>query len=218
MLDRRDDAGCGMPPGTAAPYDGRQRKGADVGRTTRFEHRLPAGAVFRVVQGDLTEEPVDAIVNAANTRLQHGGGVAGAIVRKGGRGIQEESDRWVAAHGEVATGTAAVTAAGALAARWVIHAVGPVWGSGDEVAKLAGAVRSALDLAAAKKARSLSLPAISTGIYGFPKELAAETIVEAIESWLASHPGVEPREVNLTNWDEPTAAVMEAVARRRWGG
>ena len=101
------------------------------------------GARVRVIRGDLTEAPVDAIVNAANSHLQHGGGVAGAIVRKGGQVIQEESDRI----GYVPVGKAALTSAGRLPARFVIHTVGPRWGEGDEEAKLASAVASALDLA-----------------------------------------------------------------------
>ncbi len=89
------------------------------------------GARVRVIRGDLTEAPVDAIVNAANSHLQHGGGVAGAIVRKGGQVIQEESDRI----GFVPAGKAALTSAGRLPARFVIHTVGPRWGEGDEEAE-----------------------------------------------------------------------------------
>jgi len=92
------------------------------------EVTLPTGQVLRIVRGDITEERVDAIVNAANSHLKHGGGVAGAIVRKGGESIQRESDEWVRQHGPVPTGQVAVTGAGNLPAKAVIHAVGPVWG------------------------------------------------------------------------------------------
>src|SRR5512143_2102970 len=102
-----------------------------------------AGTTIRLVSADLTERDVDAIVNAANSHLQHGGGVAGAIVRKGGRIIQDESDRI----GYVPVGSAAVTTAGALKARNVIHAVGPRMGEGNEHEKLKQAVRSVLALA-----------------------------------------------------------------------
>ncbi|GAF90961.1 unnamed protein product, partial [marine sediment metagenome] len=102
-------------------------------------HTRTDGRVLRVVQDDITEEQVDAIVNAANEQLAHGGGVAGAIVRAGGREIQDESRRWVREHGDVPTGGAAITGAGELKARYVIHAVGPVWGMGNEEALLAGA-------------------------------------------------------------------------------
>src|SRR5512147_2528060 len=108
---------------------------------------LPSGKRIQIVQGDITAESVDAIVNAANRHLQHGGGVAGAIVRKGGAGIQAESDAWVRAHGPVPYGEPAYTAAGRLPCRFVIHAVGPVWGEGQEDEKLTAAVAGSLRLA-----------------------------------------------------------------------
>src|SRR2546422_11703553 len=99
-------------------------------RTLRSGHRVAVG------QGDLTEEAVDAIVNAANEYLSHGGGVAGAIVRRGGPKIQHESDAWVNAHGPAQHDRPALTGAGRLPCRAVIHAVGPMWGDGDEAQKL----------------------------------------------------------------------------------
>ena len=182
-----------------------------------FKHQTEAGQIIRIVKGDLTAEPVDAIVNAANEHLAHGGGVAGAIVRRGGRVIQEESTRWVREHGPVRTGTAAITGAGALPARYVIHAVGPAWGSGDEEAKLAGAVRSALELAATNHLASISLPAISSGIFGFPKHLCAQVILETVTDYLAQHPDGPVREVNLCNLDTLTANIFLDEARRRFG-
>lgn len=180
------------------------------------EQQLPGGAVVRVVQGDLTDEAVDAIVNAANEELAHGGGVAGAIVRRGGRIIEDESDRWVATHGLVPTGSAAITAAGSLQARYVIHAVGPVWqGRGDEPALLASAVRASLDLAAAHGCRSVSLPAVSSGIFGFPKPLCATVILDAVHGWLAAHPDAPVREVRCCNIDDETAQAFLAEARAR---
>ena len=118
--------------------------------------------IIRLVSADLTEREVDAIVNAANTRLQHGGGVAGAIVRKGGQVIQDESDRI----GYVPVGGAAITTGGTLKARYVIHAVGPRIGEGDEDNKLKQAINSVLALATEEKLRSISIPAISAGIFG----------------------------------------------------
>ncbi|HXW00078.1 MAG TPA: macro domain-containing protein, partial [Anaerolineae bacterium] len=112
-----------------------------------FEYTLSTGQIIRVVQGDLTVETSEAIVNAANEWLQHGGGVAGAIRRQGGEVIQQESNAWVQQHGLVQTGSTAITGAGRLPAKYVIHAVGPVWGSGNDEQKLASAVRSALSLA-----------------------------------------------------------------------
>lgn len=141
------------------------------------EHKVK-GKTLRLIQGDITEREVDAIVNAANSHLQHGGGVAGAIVRKGGRVIQEESDRI----GYTPVGTAVVTTAGKLPAKYVIHAVGPRMGEGDEDAKLQSAVRSALTLASNKGLKSISMPAISSGIFGFPKDRCAKILVsESVE-------------------------------------
>lgn len=128
---------------------------------------------LRLVQGDITERDTDAIVNAANTHLRHGGGVAGAIVRKGGDVIQEESDKI----GFVPVGSAAITGAGRLKAKYVIHAVGPRMGEGDEDNKLKSAVNSVLRLASGKGMKSVSMPAISSGIFGFPKDRCAEILV-----------------------------------------
>ncbi len=183
-----------------------------------YEHTTPAGQVVRVGQGDLTDEAVDAIVNAANEYLAHGGGVAGAIVRRGGPGIQAESDRWVQTHGPVQTGTAAITGAGSLPARKVIHAVGPVWrGRGDEPELLASAVRSALALAAGHGLARVSLPAISSGIFGFPKPLCAEVMWTTVLDYLAAHPEGSVREVNFCNLDRHTVEIFHAEAVRRFG-
>jgi putative ATPase len=173
-----------------------------------LEFPAPTGTRIGIVRGDLTEERVDAIVNAANGRLEHGGGVAGAISRKGGPSIQEESRTWVREHGEVPTGGAAITGAGRLPARYVIHAVGPVWGTGDEDARLAAAVRSALTLARDRGLREVSLPAISSGIFGFPKERCARVILETVTTF----PGLD--EIRLCNLDDPTVAVFLAAAER----
>lgn len=142
------------------------------------------GRTLRLVQGDITERDVDAIVNAANSYLQHGGGVAGAIVRKGGRVIQEESDRI----GFVPVGHAAITGAGKLPSRYVIHAVGPRMGEGDEDSKLKSAVRSSLMLASGKGLKSISMPAISSGIFGFPKDRCAEILVKETLRYLEENP------------------------------
>jgi len=141
-------------------------------------------AVIRLVSADLTERDVDSIVNAANSRLQHGGGVAGAIVRKGGRVIQEESD----AIGFVPVGGAAMTSAGKLKARQVIHAVGPMMGEGDEDNKLKRAINSVLELASGKGLRSIAVPAISAGIFGFPKDRCAKILVGETAAFLRSNP------------------------------
>ncbi len=170
------------------------------------EVELAGGRRLQLVQGDLTAEPVDAIVNAANSRLQHGGGVAGAILRRGGQEIQDESDAWVRQHGPVSPSEPAYTGAGRLPARYVIHAAGPVWGEGQEDEKLASAVTGALRLADRLGLASLALPAISTGIFGFPKEQAARVILKALRGYFEAHPDSGLRQVRLTLFD---AAAVE---------
>ena len=158
--------------------------------------------VIKIIQGDITEEDTYAIVNAANSHLKHGGGVAGAIVRKGGYEIQEESDRI----GYVPTGSAAITGAGKLKAKYVIHAVGPVWGEGDEDNKLKNAVLSALKIAEQEGLKSVSLPAISSGIFGFPKERAAHIIFTTTVEFLENAKNIE--EVHFCNIDKFTSELF----------
>ncbi len=176
---------------------------------SELEERVVGGCTIVAVLGDLTAEEVDAVVNAANSHLAHGGGLAGAIVRRGGRVIQEESDRLA----PVAVGGTAVTGAGALPCRWVIHAVGPRWGEGDEEAKLRSAVRSSLEEAEGLGARSIALPAISTGIFGYPKVEGTRVIVDEVLGWLGGHAGAHLSEVRLTAFDRPTAELFAAALR-----
>ena len=136
--------------------------------------------MLEVLEGDITEQPVEAIVNPANERLSLGAGVAGAIRRKGGQSIQEECDRI----GGTPVGTAVVTGAGKLPMKHVIHAVGPHWGEGDEDRKLSAAVRSALALADRHGLRSIAIPAVSTGIFGFPMDRAARVILTEVHRYL----------------------------------
>lgn len=129
---------------------------------------------IQIIKGDITESNVDAIVNAANAHLQHGGGVAGAISKKGGPVIQEESN----AIGYVSVGECAMTSGGRLKAPYVIHAVGPRMGEGDEENKLKKAINNVLELATSKELKSIAIPAISAGIFGFPKDKCARILVE----------------------------------------
>jgi O-acetyl-ADP-ribose deacetylase (regulator of RNase III) len=135
---------------------------------------------LELVEGDITDLEVDAIVNPANEHLQLGGGVAGAILVKGGPSIQVECDRI----GGTPVGTAVMTGAGSLRARQVIHAVGPRFGEGDEDRKLASAVRAALALADRQGLKSIALPAISTGVFGFPIDRAARVMLTEIHRYL----------------------------------
>ncbi len=148
--------------------------------------------VLELVEGDITEMGTDAIVNAANEYLAHGGGVAGAIARKGGPVIQRESDEWVRRHGLVPTGSAAITSGGNLKAHYVIHAVGPIYdGTPRSAELLASAVRSALKMADDHGLKSIALPAISTGIFGYPMEEAAEVMLRTAIVYLQGQTGLE---------------------------
>jgi len=138
-------------------------------------------------QGDITLERTDAIVNAANSALAGGGGVDGAIHRRGGPAILADTcQRWPDG---CPTGSAVISTAGNLAAKYVIHAVGPVWGGGDrgEAELLAGAYRRSLELALEHGCRSVAFPALSTGAYGYPMDLAARVALGTTIEFLRSH-------------------------------
>ena len=187
------------------------------------ERILSAGQTIQIAQGDLTTETTDAIVNAANEYLLHGGGVAWAIVRGGGKIIQQESDEWIRVHGAVSHAHPAWTSGGNLPAKYVIHAVGPVWGdaqstsaSGNEDDKLAAAVNGSLEVADELKCSSISFPAISTGIFGFPKERAAKVMFSAIEDYFSKH-GSGIKLVRLVLFDETTINAFREVWRMDHG-
>lgn len=169
---------------------------------------LTGDRTLSVVEGDITVEQVDAVVNAANEMLVHGGGIAGAIALQGGVSVVEESRAWVRSHGPVPTGSAAITGGGNLNARYVIHAVGPIWGGGsrNEEALLHSAVYRALALADQHGVRSIALPAISTGIFGYPKPLAIPVILQAILGYLADRPQATLSEIRIC--DRSTAAAV----------
>jgi O-acetyl-ADP-ribose deacetylase (regulator of RNase III) len=143
-----------------------------------------AGKTIELVEGDITQQQVDAIVNAANSRLEVGGGVDGAIHRRGGPAIHADTkERYP---GGCPTGSAVISTGGELPARFVIHAVGPVWhgGSSGEAELLAGAHRRSLELAAEHGCRSVAFPAISTGIFGYPVDKAARTALAETQRFL----------------------------------
>jgi len=172
------------------------------------ERTLPTGQSLQIIQGDITLDEVDAIVNAANEHLQHGGGVAWAIVRRGGDMIQRESDDWVKKHGLVSHAHPAWTSGGTLSAKYVIHGVGPVWGDGDEDKKLADAVYGSLKVADELNCKSIAMPAISTGIFGFPKERAAGIIFSSIEKYFASSRESNLQTIRLVLLDNETVKVF----------
>lgn len=163
---------------------------------------------IEVVQADITTLTVDAIVNAANSSLLGGGGVDGAIHRAAGPRLLDECRSL----GGCDTGDAKVTDGYLLPARWVIHTVGPVWrgGSGDESDLLAACYRRSLDEAERMGARTVAFPAISTGVYGYPVDAAADIAVTEIVRWLETHE--IPERVMLCTFDEPaTTAITSAL-------
>jgi O-acetyl-ADP-ribose deacetylase (regulator of RNase III) len=181
-----------------------------------LEKKLPSNQTIQIVQGDITTEEVDAIVNAANERLQHGGGVAWAISKKGGAAIQRESDEWIKQHGPVSHSHPAWTSGGLLPAKYVIHAVGPVWGDGDEDKKLSDAMTGSLRVADELKCSSIAMPAISTGIFGFPRDRAAGIFFSAIEEYFAKNSS-NLNTVKLVLFDQSTVDQFMNSFRDRWG-
>jgi O-acetyl-ADP-ribose deacetylase len=156
-----------------------------------------------VVRGNLLEESVDAIVNAANGQLAHGGGVAGIIARAAGPELQDECDRLVAERGPLPTGSAVVSTAGKLPFKGVIHAIGPRYGEGDEEAKLAKALSAAFQRARERGWQSVSFPAVSAGIFRVPLDICARAYLKAGRA-------AELRKVRLCLRDQP---VIDAVLK-----
>ncbi|MBS1261956.1 MAG: O-acetyl-ADP-ribose deacetylase [Calditrichaeota bacterium] len=163
------------------------------------------GRKLVLVSGDITVEGVDAIVNAAGSHMQHGGGVAAAIANRGGPVIRAESKKFA----PVAAGTCVITSAGDLPARWVIHTVGPRWGEGDEDAKLASAIKCALVMADEYGVESISFPAVSTGIFAFPLERAAGIILDTIRKYLDKEDESSVREIRLCLFDRQTLLAFD---------
>jgi len=158
-----------------------------------------------ILEGDITEQEVDAIVNAANSALQLGAGVAGAIREKGGPTIQQECD----AHGPIQVGDAAVTGAGELPARFVIHAAGMAPGGQADEASVRASVRRSLELAAERSCASIAIPAIGAGIGGFSAQRCAEVLLEETRGHLAGETSLA--EVRFVLFGEPAYRVFEAA-------
>ena len=162
------------------------------------------GKSVKLLRGDITELDVDGIVNAANAQLILGGGVAGAIRVKGGPSIQQECDRI----GGTTVGGAVVTGGGNLKAKFVVHAVGPRMGEGNEDEKLRNATLNSLKRATEKGMRSIAFPAVSTGIFGFPKDRCARIMLEAALAYLKSEQ-TSVEEVIFCLWSAEDLAVFE---------
>ncbi len=166
---------------------------------------------LRAQQGDITRLAVDAIVNAANSSLLGGGGVDGAIHRAAGPELLEACRGIRARQGGCATGQAVITPGFKLAARFVIHTVGPVWNGGtqDEDTLLASCYAESLKLAEANGCRSVAFPAISTGIFGFPPDRAARLAVRECRAFQVSHP--MPEEILLIAFDDASLQHLETA-------
>lgn len=162
-----------------------------------------------LVKGDITKVHADAIVNAANTSLLGGGGVDGAIHRAGGAAILDECRKIIARQGGCKVGEAVITTAGKLFAKYVIHTVGPVWNGGNknESEKLVCCYRNALQLAIENNCRTVAFPSISTGIYHFPKEKAAEIAVTTILHFIMANDNIE--EIILVSFDEENYNILQ---------
>lgn len=167
-----------------------------------------ANSVLELVDGDITEMETDSIVNAANSWLVLGGGVAGAIKRKGGPAIQEECYKI----GKTEVGGAAITTGGNLKAKYVIHAVGPQMGEGDEDEKLKNATLNSLKLADKHKLKSISFPAISAGIFGFPIERCAQIMLQTTIEYLKGQTGL--REVIFCLFGKESYVIFETALKR----
>jgi len=179
-----------------------------------LEFRI-GNAKIRIIRGDITEQETDAIVNAANSSLMGGGGVDGAIHRKGGPKILEECKRirrtqWP---NGLPTGKAVITTGGNLKAKYVIHTVGPVWRGGKhgEAELLADAYRNSLKLAVSKGIKTISFPAISTGAYGYPMEEAAEVALKTVRDFLEAEDKLD--EVVFVLFTESAYRIYERKAR-----
>ncbi|MBO3768707.1 MAG: macro domain-containing protein [Candidatus Brockarchaeota archaeon] len=169
-------------------------------------------SLIKFVKGDITKLKVDIIVNAANSYLKHGGGVAGAIVRAGGSIIQKESDDIVMKRGPIKVGEVVFTSAGKLNAKHIIHAVGPRNGEGKEEEKLRKATLNSLYLAESLSAKSIAFPAISTGVFGYPKEKCALVMLSAVKEYFEK--GGKIKDITFCLYDDETYNVFVSTYQK----
>jgi len=167
--------------------------------------------MIEILRGDITRVKTDAIVNAANNSLMGGGGVDGAIHRAGGPEILEECKKIVARQGGCKTGQAVITTAGNLPAKYVIHTVGPVWRGGDKgkAELLAGCYRNSLRLAESNGCKTIAFPNISTGVYGYPVEQAADIAFRSVSGFLSGKTKIE--KVIFVCFDEVNYSIMKRL-------
>jgi O-acetyl-ADP-ribose deacetylase (regulator of RNase III) len=180
--------------------------------TVMEKKTFAAGQTFAVVVNDILSEPVQAIVNAANGMLAHGGGVAAAIADAAGSVLLADCREIIRQRGRIPVGHAVVSKAGDLPYRGVIHAVGPKMGEGDEERKLVRALRESFELAEERRWRSLSFPAVSSGIFRVSTDICARAYLRAVKEFFAAHPMSQLREIRLCLFMGP---VLDAV-RREW--
>jgi O-acetyl-ADP-ribose deacetylase (regulator of RNase III) len=173
-------------------------------RSTKLDDQVE----IQLIEGDILAVKADGVVNPANSHLIHGGGLAGILTRKAGPVLQRESAAWVKEHGPVSHGSPAFTSAGALPFKAVIHAVGPVWGSGNESEKLRAAVLGSLERAQELALDSLALPAISTGIFGYPLQEAAQVILGAVRDFSQQDQSRGLSQILVVLYDDRAAAAF----------
>ena len=164
-----------------------------------------------LLQGDITKQNVEAIVNAANSSLMGGGGVDGAIHRAGGPSILDDCRKIIARQGSCKTGEAVITNAGNLPAKYVIHTVGPVWNNGNnnEAEKLSNCYKNSLQLAVENNISSIAFPNISTGIYGFPKKEAAVIAIKTVSNFLKKNSTIQ--KVSFVCFDEENFSIYKKI-------
>jgi putative ATPase len=195
--------------------------------TIRATYTFPLRTRLEIALGNLTQAKVDAIVNAANEYLKHGGGIAAGIVQAGGWSIQEESNDWVRKHGLVTHAEPAYTRGGKLPARYIIHAVGPIWHEKSDDAETAAARRADADLASAIRGsllraeelgcHSIAFPAISIGIFGFPRQRAARIFFETFKTYFEEKQDTSINLVQMILWTEDILSTFLAESAKVLG-
>lgn len=219
-----------VPPAPTSPLTGVASIRDEVGGTELLRCQVTGGnggAELRVIKGDLTASTADAIVNAANSNLMHGGGLASAIARNGGPMIQAESSDWVSRHGPLDVGAAMSTSSGKLPCKYVIHAVGPCISDGsrptpEQARQLRNAVWNALMEAERLGLRSIMIPGISTGIFGYPRDLGAREIVSECARFCRKREASTIRVIGLMNFDDLTVSsfigAVDGLISKQSGG